>query len=77
MSFTAEALGSIENDFELKMYNSNEEFQVECNRKLYPLELLQVLSNVLKMIPEKKRKLACDIALLSTKDKGDSSEKGC
>ena len=54
-------------DFELHVRNSNEVLQVECTRRLYPIELLQVLANFLAMIPETKRKLACDIALTSVR----------
>jgi hypothetical protein len=70
MSLTLEVLEDVGEDFELRICNSNEEMQVECTRSLYPVELLQVLANVLTMIPEDTRRVACDIAITSAKGKG-------
>lgn len=72
MSLLADSLpkGDFGTDFELRIFNSNEEVQVECTRSLYPIELLQVLTNFLALIPETKRKIACDIALTSARGRG-------
>jgi len=57
-------------DFELRVCNSNEILQVECTRNLYPIEFVEVLANFLLLVPETKRRLACEIALTSASGRG-------
>lgn len=60
--------------FEIKISSADDDTRMEYNRLPDPLELLQVLSNILTLVPENRRKLACDIALTTTKNKRKNAE---